>query len=359
MPTINTIDDVSNIRSISAAVTANAGAIAIQNINGALKQVDDQGTVTSIGGGGGLTPIADQTTLANISGGSAIPTATTATQMRTMLSIQASSAVAITGGTITGTTIALAPAQLSDGLISVTGSTGVLTNPTLTGLTGTAGALSNNLITGLSGGQTIKGDTAASGNLIATSTNSGTKGHVKLGDGTGQVIDMYEFSGRVDVTAPSGSGTLFLLLSSANTTSTFQVNSSSTGVSATANIEQHCGAADYFSQMSGSGFSGTPGRLIQTLSGASGDWYHQIHQAAGDYVWQTTTSDTTRMTLSNAGVLTYAASLVLQLGTATLDTNNTVATVLGSVGPTGAHTTVQEWMKVKGTGGADRWIPMF
>ncbi len=56
MPTINTIDDVSNIRSIAAAVTANAGAIAIQNIAGVLKQVDDQGTVTSLGGGlGSLT----------------------------------------------------------------------------------------------------------------------------------------------------------------------------------------------------------------------------------------------------------------------------------------------------------------
>ena len=51
MPTISTIDDVSNIRSIAAAVTANAGAIAIQNIAGVLKQVDDQGNVTSLGGG--------------------------------------------------------------------------------------------------------------------------------------------------------------------------------------------------------------------------------------------------------------------------------------------------------------------
>ena len=52
MPTISTIDDVSNIRSIAAAVTANAGAIAIQNVAGVLKQVDDQGNVTSLGGGG-------------------------------------------------------------------------------------------------------------------------------------------------------------------------------------------------------------------------------------------------------------------------------------------------------------------
>ncbi len=58
MATISTIDDVSNIRSISSAVTANPGAIAIQNINGALKQVDDQGVVTSLGGGAGA--IADR-----------------------------------------------------------------------------------------------------------------------------------------------------------------------------------------------------------------------------------------------------------------------------------------------------------
>ena len=49
MPTINTIDDVANIRSIGAAVTANAGAVAIQNVNGALKQVDDQGNAAYMG----------------------------------------------------------------------------------------------------------------------------------------------------------------------------------------------------------------------------------------------------------------------------------------------------------------------
>lgn len=49
----------------------------------------------------------------------------------------------------------------------------------------------------------------------------------------------------------------------------------------------------------------------------------------------------------------------MTLGSGTLAANNTVATVLGSLGPTSSHTTVQEWMLVKGTGGANRWIPMF
>jgi len=39
--------------------------------------------------------------------------------------------------------------------------------------------------------------------------------------------------------------------------------------------------------------------------------------------------------------------------------NGTVATVLGSLGPVGSHTTVQEWIPVVGTGGVTRYIPSF
>lgn len=67
------------------------------------------------------------------------------------------------------------------------------------------------------------------------------------------------------------------------------------------------------------------------------------------------TVDTNGVTSNGAITLTGRASL----GAANLAANNTVATVLGSVGPTGAHTTVQEWMLVKGSGGADRWAPLF
>jgi hypothetical protein len=39
--------------------------------------------------------------------------------------------------------------------------------------------------------------------------------------------------------------------------------------------------------------------------------------------------------------------------------NTTVATVLGSVGPAGANTTVQEWLTIKNAGGTTRYIPCF
>ncbi len=113
MSDIKTIDDVANLRSLAAAVTANPGSIAIQNVNNALKQVDDQGTVTSLGGGGGagtvtsvaataggllavagtptvaptvgLAAAAAHTLIGNGTAGSAVPTALSAAAAQAML----------------------------------------------------------------------------------------------------------------------------------------------------------------------------------------------------------------------------------------------------------------------------------
>jgi hypothetical protein len=50
----------------------------------------------------------------------------------------------------------------------------------------------------------------------------------------------------------------------------------------------------------------------------------------------------------------------LQLGNAaSFSANNTTATVLGSLGPTGAHTTVQTWLTIVDNGGTTRYIPCF
>ncbi len=46
-------------------------------------------------------------------------------------------------------------------------------------------------------------------------------------------------------------------------------------------------------------------------------------------------------------------------GTSIWSANASVATVLGSVGPVGSHTTVQEWFSVKNTSGVVRYIPAF
>lgn len=49
----------------------------------------------------------------------------------------------------------------------------------------------------------------------------------------------------------------------------------------------------------------------------------------------------------------------LRFGSASIAANGSVATALSSVGPAGANTTVQEWLKVKNNSGTVRYIPMF
>lgn len=59
-------------------------------------------------------------------------------------------------------------------------------------------------------------------------------------------------------------------------------------------------------------------------------------------------------------VLAAKGTGTLQAGTAgSFAANNTVATVLGSLGPTGAHTTVQKWLRLKDNTGTVLFIPCF
>ncbi len=55
-------------------------------------------------------------------------------------------------------------------------------------------------------------------------------------------------------------------------------------------------------------------------------------------------------------VLTPKGTGAVRLGTAA---NGAVATALSPVGPTGSHTTVQEWFAVKNASGVVRYIPAF
>lgn len=94
-----------DISSRQAAAAATPGAISLQNVLGTLKQVDDQGNASSISGG--LSPIANNTVLCNVSGSTANPTACTSSNLVSGGLTQDPSAVAITGGTITGVYSAL------------------------------------------------------------------------------------------------------------------------------------------------------------------------------------------------------------------------------------------------------------
>lgn len=49
----------------------------------------------------------------------------------------------------------------------------------------------------------------------------------------------------------------------------------------------------------------------------------------------------------------------LQVAAASIVANGTVATVLGSLGPAGSNTTVQEWLRVRNAAGTIRYIPCF
>lgn len=114
---------------------------------------------------------------------------------------------------------------------------------------------------------------------------------------------------------------------------------------------------DYFF---GQRLIGYSNKVLQDLSVgvAAGKVLHLVYGA--DRVGSSTDALTIDGTSGAVEVLkALNIDSTLSLGSGTLAANGTVATVLGSLGPAGSHTTVQEWMKVKGSGGVDRWCPLF
>lgn len=68
----------------------------------------------------------------------------------------------------------------------------------------------------------------------------------------------------------------------------------------------------------------------------------------------------TDVTPAAAMTITGGSTATLQLnGTGMFSANNTVATAITALGPTGANTTVQEWLTVKNAAGTTRYIPCF
>lgn len=68
----------------------------------------------------------------------------------------------------------------------------------------------------------------------------------------------------------------------------------------------------------------------------------------------------TDVTPAAAMTIAGGSTATLQLnGTGMFSANNTVATAITALGPTGANTTVQEWLTVKNAAGTTRYIPCF
>lgn len=93
------------------------------------------------------------------------------------------------------------------------------------------------------------------------------------------------------------------------------------------------------------------GASTQTINKTNGALFIQTSDA-NDVVLRAGTGPTESFRI-------LGASGRIQFASASLAANGAVATALTSVGPTGSHTTVQEWLTCVGTGGNQRWIPCF
>lgn len=154
MAEIDIIVDTVSHRAIPVAIAASPGSLAIENVAGTLKQVDDQGTATNFGGGvgtvtsvaataGGLLAVAGtptvaptvglaaaaaDTIIANVTGGSAVPTAASAAAVTAILAAATDS---------TAGTMSAADKTTIDGLAGVIATAGSnVTDLTVSGLAG-------------------------------------------------------------------------------------------------------------------------------------------------------------------------------------------------------------------------------
>jgi hypothetical protein len=64
-------------------------------------------------------------------------------------------------------------------------------------------------------------------------------------------------------------------------------------------------------------------------------------------------------TAGSAQAITLGGTGALKVGAAQMTANGAIATALSSVGPTGSHTTVQEWLTITNSSGTVRYIPCF
>lgn len=279
------------------------------------------GKLTGTGSGGGsLSPIADQTLLGNVSGVSATPTALTATQVQTVLSVQPSNAVVITGGTASGLAITASSINL--------------------------------------GGNTLYGNTSSSGVLTLSSTSNGTKGTVVIGSTTGLVY--YETTPQlsIGIATPDSASVMHLKRNTSGSTLLY-VENPSTGSTAQEGValgstDDRSGAMAYW-LMTGPSFTTvgdlSAGTMVFQLLTGSGNIVFRNHQSAGTIDFAVSTSDTVAMSVQNSGVI--------RIGTPGFTANGSVATAMSSLGPAGSHTTVQEWLTVQDNGGTVRYIPGF
>jgi hypothetical protein len=258
------------------------------------------------------------------------------------------------------------------------------------GLSRNADVVTNDLITGIGGGQTIAGGIVNGENLTIRSASSAgpligqiivVTGQVEVRQGTtASILRVYntftdasnyergDFAWAGNTLSigavNAGTGTLrgvnFVGASFtfANALAPAVSRGTAIGSSGTpfgtvfANQVETPGASIGF-VLSGANTNMTlTGASTQTISKTNGALFLQTTDA-NDVVLRAGAGPTEsfRVQGSNGRIL---------LATASRAANGAVATVLGSLGPTGSHTTVQEWLTCDSSaGGVQRWIPMF
>lgn len=220
-----------------------------------------------------------------------------------------------------------------------------------TGLIADATTLKNTLTQGVNGGQTIIGGGLTTENVTLRPNAADTT--------TGAVILL---GGKLQVGAlanPFATTPWILRSAATNSNMALVLVNPSTGTGG--QVSFLLANADALNTGSGgmslnsTGFTtsgnSTAGTIIVNVASGTGNMIHRITQAAGDHIWETGVGNTERLRLSNAGVLVLGAGMLVA--------NGAVGTTVTALGPAGSHTTIQEWLNVKGSGGVDRWIAMY
>jgi hypothetical protein len=120
--------------------------------------------------------------------------------------------------------------------------------------------------------------------------------------------------------------------------------------------------AEFFFENAGPDAGSGVDVFIGTQSGATGNTTIWMNTNAVAWAMQIDNADSDTFKIGTFPIGTNPWFAIDTSGNLKLKASNaangTVATVLGSLGPAGSHTTVQEWFKVQ-INGVDRYIPCF
>jgi len=333
---ITGLDGATGGGTTGSAVTITAGSASSTNTGGAV-------SVTS---GASVSGASGALTLASGTGGSTgnviLKSGDASNQPSGNVSISTGTA---TSGTVGSITISTASAT--------TGATGG--NVTITVGNSSSGAGRAGILT-LTGGNTT--GVAQSGNssgIVLTAGNGGgiasvAGGPVVITGGSGSTVTTGGIGGAITVT--SGNGGLAAaggVLTLASGTGGATAGSQGGAINITSGVGTTTGASGVITIQSGTNASSTTGAAISILAQAASTTGGAVNITAGNAT--TTGGDIvlTTGTGSTGGRVNFVNTNVA---------NGAVATTLGSVGPTGAATTVQGWLAIK-VGGTARYIPFW